>query len=58
MDGAACPFTDETKKRIKDFISSSFYSQTRRYNYSHVFGYKQAYINFILIGHQFCCVKR
>ena len=39
------PLTDATKKLTKDaedFTSSSLYSQSRRYQHSHIFGYKQA----------------
>ena len=60
-DVAVCPLTDETRKFIKDaqdFTSLSLYSQTRRYKHSHIFGYKQAYINVTRIGHHLCCAKR
>ena len=58
-DGAVLPVTDDTKKSIKDaqdFISLSLNSQARRYKHSHIFGFKQAYINFIRIGHPLYCV--
>ena len=60
-DSAVRPLTDETKKLIKDaqdYTSSSLYSQTRCYKQSHIFGYKQAYINFFRIGRPLCSAKR
>ena len=38
------------KKFIKMLSSLSFYCQIRRYKHSYIFGFKQAYINFIYIG--------
>ena len=53
--------TDDTKESIKGaqgLTSLSLYRQTRRYKHSHIFGYKQAYINFIRISCRLCCAKR
>ena len=55
------PLIDDTEKFIKHaqaFTSLSLYSQTRLYKHSYIFGYKQAYINFIRTGRHLSCAKR